>query len=165
VIFTQLVKKLPTFYAHFRVHNGPTKNYILSQMNPVYTRLNTIFNTILTSTTRSSYCNLPFTFSYQFFIYSLYFSPLLCMLHAHPSYLPRFGQPNKVLLRKKYKLLRSLLCNFFQPPVFSSVLSSNVLIGTLFSNNPQSCIYSSLHVIKQVSCSYKTRDKILALYL
>jgi hypothetical protein len=62
-----------------------------------------------------------------------------------------------------YKLWSSSLCNFPQPPIVSSVLGPNILLGALFSDIVSLC--SSLTMREQVSHPYKTTDKIIVLYI
>jgi hypothetical protein len=51
-----------------------------------------------------------------------------------------------------YKPCSSSLCDFFQPPVTSSLLRPNILLSILFSNTLNLC--SSFNVIDQVSHPY-----------
>jgi hypothetical protein len=53
------------------------------------------------------------------------------------------------------------LCNFLHSPVTSSLLGSNILLRTLFSNTLSLC--SSLNVWDQVSYPYKTTGRIMVL--
>jgi hypothetical protein len=39
-----------------------------------------------------------------------------------------------IILGEEYKLWRSSLCSFLQPPLTSSLFGSNILLNTLFSN-------------------------------
>jgi hypothetical protein len=94
-------------------------------------------------------------------LYSFLFYPF--MLHA----LPR--QMNKLIILiyliiqiiryEEYKLCSSALCCFLQPPVTSSLLCPNILLGTLFSNTHSLC--SSLNVRHQDSHPYTTTYKII----
>jgi hypothetical protein len=62
-----------------------------------------------------------------------------------------------------YKLRSSSLCSFLQPPVTSSLFSSNILLSMLFSNTLSLC--SSLTLRNQVSHPHRTTGKIVALYI
>ena len=64
---------------------------------------------------------------------------------------------------EKYGLLISSLCSVLHSPVTSSVLGPNTLLSTLFSNNLT--LRSSFIVSDQVSHQFKTRGKIIILYI
>jgi hypothetical protein len=59
-----------------------------------------------------------------------------------------------------YKLFSSLLCNFLQLPVTSSLLGPNILLSTVLKH-PQSI--NSLHTGDQVSHPHKTTGKIISI--
>ena len=73
------------------------------------------------------------------------------LIHLHFIFRKIFGE--------QYRSLSSSLCSFLQSPVTSSLLGTNILLYTLFSNtlSPR----SSLNVSDQVSHPYKTAGKIL----
>jgi hypothetical protein len=57
-----------------------------------------------------------------------------------------------------------LIMNFsLQPPTTLSLFGPDTLLSTLFSNTLSQC--SSLDVRHQVSHPYKTKDKIIVLYI
>jgi len=66
------------------------------------------------------------------------------------------------ILGEQYRSLSSSLCSFLHSPVTSSLLGSNILLSTLFSNTFSLC--SSLNVSNQISYPYKTTGKIVVLY-
>jgi hypothetical protein len=66
-----------------------------------------------------------------------------------------------IMLGEEYKLWRSSLCSFPQPPVTSSFVSPNIHLSTLFSNTLSLC--SSLNVRGQVSHPYRTTSNIIVL--
>jgi hypothetical protein len=68
-----------------------------------------------------------------------------------------------IILGEEYKLWRSSLCSFLQPPVTSSLLGPNILLSTLFSNALS--LGSSLNVKDQVSHPYRTTGKNIVLYI
>jgi hypothetical protein len=72
-----------------------------------------------------------------------------------PSHLPQLEHTNYTWER------RSPLCSFLQPPVTSSLFSTNILLSTLFSNTLS--LYSSLNAKDQVSHAYRTKGRIIAL--
>jgi hypothetical protein len=68
-----------------------------------------------------------------------------------------------IILGEEYKLRSSSLCSFLHPPVTSFLLGPNIILNILFSNALSLC--SSLVVTDQVSHPYKTRGKIIVLYI
>jgi hypothetical protein len=54
-----------------------------------------------------------------------------------------------IMLGEEYKLRRSSLCSFLQPPVTSFLFGPNILLSTLFPNTLSLC--SSLSVRDQIS--------------
>jgi hypothetical protein len=62
----------------------------------------------------------------------------------------------------EYKLWSSSLCNFLHSPVILSLLDSDILLRTLFSNTLSLC--SSLNMRNQASHPYIT-DRIMVLYI
>jgi hypothetical protein len=83
-----------------------------------------------------------------------------CILHvlsisSSLIYLP-------VILCTEYKPWNSSLCYFLQPPITSSLLGSNILPSTLFSNILN--LGCSLNVTDQVPYPHKTSGKITILY-
>jgi len=115
-------------------------------------------------------------------------SPYLQIPHL-PSGLFPSGFPNKTLYRpllspiratcpfhlilinfiictivgEEHSSLNSSLCSFLHSPVTSSLLGPNILLNTLFSNTLSLC--SSDNVRDQVPHPYKTRGKIIVLYI
>jgi hypothetical protein len=68
-----------------------------------------------------------------------------------------------IILGEDCKLWRSPLCSFLQFPVTSSFFGWNILLSTLFSNSLSLCC--SLNVRDQFSHPYRTRGKIIILYI
>jgi hypothetical protein len=62
---------------------------------------------------------------------------------------------------EEYKLWNSSSCKFFQPPIFSSLLGSYILLRTLFSNILSLC--SSFNVRDQLHTYKKTTEKLRCL--
>jgi hypothetical protein len=74
----------------------------------------------------------------------------------HPSHLPWFEHPN---ICCTVQIMKLIIMNYFQPPVTSSSLGSNILLST-HSQMPSICV---LLMRYQVSHPYKT-SKIIVLY-
>jgi hypothetical protein len=68
-----------------------------------------------------------------------------------------------IILGEEYKSQSSPLCIYLHSPISSFLLSSNILLSTLFSNTLSLC--SSLNVRDQVSHPYRTTGKIIVLYI
>ena len=68
----------------------------------------------------------------------------------------------RTILGEQYKSFSSLLCSLLHSPVTSSLLGSNILLNTMFSNTLS---FSSRNVSAQVSHPYKTTGKIMVLYI
>jgi len=82
---------------------------------------------------------------------------------AFPSDHIFFHSVTLVMFDKVYKLWSSSLCSLLRSPTTSSLLGPYILLSTLFSNTIIIC--SSLNVRDQVSHPYKTRGKIMVLYI
>jgi hypothetical protein len=66
-------------------------------------------------------------------------------------------------LGEEYTSFSSSLCSFLHSPVTLSLLRPNILLGILFSDTLR--LRSYLKVSDQVSHLYKTRGKIIILYI
>jgi len=64
---------------------------------------------------------------------------------------------------EQYRPLSSSLDSFLHSPVTSPLLGPNILLNILFSNTLSLC--SSLNISDQVSHPYKTKGKIIVLYI
>jgi hypothetical protein len=68
----------------------------------------------------------------------------------------------RIIFGEENKSLSSALRSFLYSPVTPSLLGSNILLSTIFSNTLS--LRSSLNVSNQVSHPYKTTGKIIVLY-
>jgi hypothetical protein len=80
---------------------------------------------------------------------------------ALPSYPPRLHYSNYTC--EEYKSRSSSLCSFLYSPVALFLFGPNILLSTPFLNTLSLCF--SLNVRDQVSHPYRTRGKIIVLYL
>ena len=70
---------------------------------------------------------------------------------------------NGTILSEQYRSFNYSLCSFLHSPATSSLLGSNNLLNTLFSENLS--LSSSHNVSDQVSHPYKKMSKIIILYI
>lgn len=68
-----------------------------------------------------------------------------------------------LILVKSTNYMCPLLCKFFQSAVTFSHLGINIVISAMFSNIVN--LYYSSHVTDQIWHPYKTKDKIIILYI
>ena len=86
------------------------------------------------------------------------FLPRACHM-LHPFYSPWYIHPNYYYYYGVwYKSQGCSLCNFLQPPFTSSLLGTNILLSTHFSNTFNLC--SAFKLTKPVLYQYKTTIKI-----
>jgi len=92
------------------------------------------------------------------------YTPLLSPVRTTcPAHLILLDFITQTTLGEEYRSLSSSLCSFLYSPVTSSLLGPNILLSTLFSNTLSLC--SFLNVSDQVKHPYKTRGKIIVLYI
>jgi len=92
-----------------------------------------------------------------------YISPLSPIRATCPAYLILLDFITRTILCEQYRSLSSSLCSFLHSPVTWSLLGTNILPNTLFSNSLS--LRSSLNVSDQVSHPHKTTGKITVLYI
>jgi hypothetical protein len=132
---------------HYCIHNCSPPLFILSQPNPV-----------LTPTSPTFWRSILILFSHVCLGTRL--SLPLFALHARPSH---SWFITHTILGEEYRSWSSSLWSFLHYPVTPSLLGPNIPLNTQFSNTLS--LRSSLSVSDQVSHSYKTTDKIIALYI
>jgi hypothetical protein len=131
---------------HFRVHKSRPLAASLSQINPVHTTPSCLSKIDVLSTHLR--LGLPSGLFPSGFLtktlYAFLFSPNRATCPAH---FILFNLIFLIIFGKDYKLWRTSLCSFLQPPV-TSLFGPNILLSTLFSNTLSLC--SSLNVRDQL---------------
>ena len=131
------------------IHKGPPPALCwassLHSYTPTSSFLKIHFNIILPCTTWSLKRSLSLRFSHQ--------KPVYASAHQHMRYMPRpyhsLDFITWTMLGEEYRSFSSSLCNFLHSLVTPSLLGSNILLNTLFSNTLS--LRSSLNVSDQVS--------------
>jgi len=146
-----------------RTHKSPPPVPILSQLDPVHIPtphyLKIRLNIIFPSTPGSPKWSFPSDFP----IKTLY-RPLLSPIRATcPDHLILLDFITRKILGEQYRSLTSSVCSFLHSPVTSSLLGTNILLNTLFSNTLG--LRSTLNVSDQVSHPYTATGKIIFLYI
>jgi len=119
---------------HCRDHKSPPLAHILSQTHPFYTfppYFPKINHNIILSTLRSSKWSLPFRLCDQSCACTYHLARVRATCLTHPVVL---GLITLIISSEVYNLWSSSLCSLLQPPTTSSLLDTNILLSTLFSN-------------------------------
>jgi len=139
---------------HYRIHKCPPRVPILSQLNPVHA-LTFHFHLRLV---------LPSGLSPSGFLIKTLYVPLLSHIHATClAHLILLDFITRTIFGDQYRSLSSSLCSFVQSLFISSLLGSNTLLNTLFSNTIS--LRSSLNVRDQVSHPYKATGNTILLHI
>jgi len=88
-------------------------------------------------------------------------SPLRATYPAHPLNLHELI--TRTIFGEQYRSLSSSLCSSLHSPVTPAHQGTNIPLSTLFSSTLN--LRSSPNVSDQVSHPYKTRDKIIVVYI
>ena len=128
---------------HYGIHNSPPPVPILSQLDPGHTPTSHFLKIPLNIIPHLR-LGLPSGLSPSSFpiktLYTHLLSPIGATCPAHITL--RFI--TRTILGEEYRSLSSSLCSFLHSPVTLSLLGSNILLSTLFSNTPS--LSSSLNV-------------------
>ena len=148
---------------HYSTHKRPPPVSILGQPNPGHMHTSHLLeirlNIIHPSTPTSPQWSPSLRFPHQDSIHPLS-SPIRATC---PTHLILLDFITRTILGEEYKSFSCLLWNLLHSPVTSSLLGTNILLNTMFSNTLS--FLSSRNVSDQVSHPYKTTGKIIFLYI
>ena len=148
---------------HYRTDKRPPPVSILGQPNQVHVPTSHVLEIhpiiIHPFTPWSPQWSSSFSFPHQDAIHP-FSSPIRATCPAHLILLDFI---TRTIFGEGYISFSSSLCNLLHSPVTSSLLSPNILLNTMFSNI-LSFLYS-YNVNDQVPHPYKTRGKIIFLYI
>jgi hypothetical protein len=162
----QLVNKFPAFYGTRRFLTALTsaRHLSLSSASPIQSSRPhpTSWRSILILSSHLR-LGLPSGLSLRF----PHRNPVQTSPFPHTCYMPAhlnlLDFITRKILGKEYRPFSSKLCNFPYCPFTSSLLGPNILLSTLFSNTLS--LRSSFNVSDQFSHPYRTKGKIIVLYI
>ena len=154
---------IPVFF--LGLCDSPPPVPILSQIDPLHNPtshfLNLDLNIILPSTPGSFKLSISLRFPHQKSVYS---SPLFHTRYmSRPSHSSRFYLSNNTVWRVQSWSSSLYTRGFLHSLVTASLLGSNILLNTLFSNTLS--LRSALNVSDQVLHPYNTTGKFIVLYI
>jgi len=121
--------------------------------------LQTLFNIIYPSASRSTKRSLSLSFPHQ--------SPVCTsrppLRATCPANLILRDLVTRIMFGEGYRSRSSSICNFLYSPITSSLLGPNILLNTLFSNTVS--LHSSFNVRDHVPHPCKTIGKIIVRYI
>ena len=147
---------------YYCIYTCPPPVPILRQLEPIHASNSTSWRSILIVSSHLRLVLPSGPFPSGFPTKTLYV-PLLSPIRAACPASLILDLITRTILSEKYRSLSSSLCSFLHSLVTSSPLGPNILLNTLLSNTLSLC--SSLNVSYQLSHPYKTRDKIIFLYI
>ena len=158
----KLIKKFHAFYGTRMFITAFTSARRLSlswarsiQYMPLFPLLNILFNIILQSTPWSSNWPLYLKFPHRNPV-DTSLSPIRATC---PSHLTLLYLATRIKFGEQYRSLSSSLCSLLHSSLTLSVLDSDILLSTLFSNTLN--LHTSLNLSFQISHSYKTCEIML----
>jgi hypothetical protein len=133
-------------------YHEPTPSSSHEPSSPNFLKI--LHNIILLSTSWSPQWPLSLRLPHQHPVHTT----ILPIRATCPAHLIRLDFTTRTILGKEYRSFSSSICSFLHSPFTSSLLGSNTLRNTLFSNTLS--LRSSLSVSDQVSNPYKPRAKL-----
>ena len=148
---------------HYCIYKCPPYAPILSQIYPVHAPpYPTSWRSIIILSSPSRHESSKWSLSVRFPTKTLY-TPLLSPIRATwPARLILHDFITQAISGEENRSLSSSLCSLHHAHLTSSLLGSNILLSTLFSNTLR--LLSSLNVSNHVLYPYKTTVKITVLY-
>jgi hypothetical protein len=109
---------------HYRIHNSPPLNPILSQINPIHTSYVSLKSILMSYCPHTSHAVSPFHVSHQMFA-SIYLHH--ASYTSRPSHASQFNEPNNIRWREHS--FQIIISWFFHSPLICSFLSQDILFS------------------------------------